>query len=92
MRGFSLCSQTAATAKLHNESNLLAQKLHFGIAEQILDESLKLLPQLGTGGRLNFRLLTYRTMISSRKDSSSGSDSPAINYSRVDRRLLLRVQ
>ncbi len=54
MRGFSLCSQTAATAKLHNESNLLAQKLHFGIAEQILDESLKLLPQLGTGGRLNF--------------------------------------
>jgi hypothetical protein len=28
--------------------------LNFGIAEQILDESFKLLPQLGTGERLNF--------------------------------------
>jgi len=31
-----------------------ATLLNFGIAEQILDESLKLLPQLGTGERLNF--------------------------------------
>ena len=31
-----------------------ATLLNFGIAEQILDESFKLLPQLGTGERLNF--------------------------------------
>jgi len=31
-----------------------ATLLNFGIAEQIVDESLKLLPQLGTGERLNF--------------------------------------
>ncbi len=31
-----------------------AALLNFGIAEKALDEGLKLLPQLGTGERLNF--------------------------------------
>jgi hypothetical protein len=31
-----------------------ATLLNFGIAEKALDEALKLLPQLGTGERLNF--------------------------------------
>ena len=31
-----------------------ATLLNFGIAEKVLDEALKLLPQLGAGERLNF--------------------------------------
>ncbi len=38
----------------HSSEQVRATLLKFGIIEKALDEALKLLPQLGTGERLNF--------------------------------------
>src|SRR5436190_17803762 len=59
-----------------------ATLLNFGIADKILDESLKLLPQLGTGERLNFPPVDVPHHDLVAEGSSSGSDrvaSPTVN-------------
>ena len=38
----------------HSSEQVRATLLNFGITEKALDETLELLPQLGTGERLNF--------------------------------------
>ena len=46
--------QANASRIYHSSEQVRATLLKFGIIEKALDEVLKLLPQLGTGERLNF--------------------------------------
>jgi hypothetical protein len=46
--------QANASRIYHSLEQVKATLLNFGINEKPLDETLKLLPQLGTGERLNF--------------------------------------
>ena len=57
--GLEVCVQRpqhhANASRIYRSSEQVkATLLNFGIAEKALDEVLKLLPQLGTGERLNF--------------------------------------